>query len=140
DVDLVREQSIAATKSQMQDPSTLSNDVVNEIFYPKGHPYYHSFEQALKELPKIDAKALKENHGKILNAELITLAVAGSLEADEVMKELNKHFGSIKPTVIKRENVPEPSFQKGAPVGFHDLSIPTAYIRIKFNSKSVTDR
>src|SRR5690606_14571084 len=49
-------------------------------------------------------------------------------------------FGSIKPTVIKRENVPEPSFQKGAPVGFHDLSIPTAYIRIKFNSKSVTDR
>src|SRR5690606_2074375 len=32
DVDLVREQSIAATKSQMQDPSTLSNDVVNEIF------------------------------------------------------------------------------------------------------------
>jgi zinc protease len=140
DVELKKQQLLASTKSEMEDPDTISNDIVNKVFYPVGHPYLQSFESTLKELPTISREQLKAWHGAVLNANRMTIIIAGSLEPQLVVDELNRHFGTISGVKFERPKVVAPAFDRTRISAFEDRKIPTAYIKLKFNGDGITDK
>jgi len=140
DIGIKREQLLADIKGQAQDPGALANDVVNRIFYPSDHPYFQPFAASISEIPKISRGQLTDLHKQILNSQVMVISVATSLDADALVKSLNKYFSSIPNADLKRDPVPAPLFKKEWTVNFEEQKIPSAYIQMKFNAKSAADK
>lgn len=141
DAKLTKERIVATLRSTPSDPGTYVNEIVNSIFYPVGHPYRLNHDEALAELAKLSSADLKALHQDVLDAAAMSIVVVTSKPAADVVKDLEKAFGSIarkpsKPTVA----VVPPDFSPSQSYAFHDRELPTAYVRIKLNGPGVTDK
>jgi zinc protease len=128
---LIKDRLIADLKSTPTDPASYINEVINKVYYPKGHAYRLNHDEALKELEKLTEKDLKNLHKRVLNASIMELVVVGSLPQKQLMADLNREFAAIKPFKAVRANVKEPEFDSKNAYAFEDRDIPTAYIRGK---------
>jgi predicted Zn-dependent peptidase len=139
DVKLDANRAIADLQSNMEDPGRYSNEVVNRVFYPTGHPYRQMTDDAMKELSSITPDQLRKYHESILNASSMHITVVGSYPQDKMLKELNEAFGSISSRSWTPTPVPAPPFDPKQTLAFEHREIPTAYIKIKFNALPAND-
>lgn len=137
DVEVRREQIRAGLKNEIQDPDSSSNDLVNSIFYGTSHPFYSSAVTNLAGLDKVSIKDLQNLHASMLASEK-WIVVIGSKTKAEISGLLEKYFSGIVPGKAVETLVSQPVYDpKGVHSVFENKPIPTAYIKIKFNSTPV---
>lgn len=139
DLNLEVDRYVAGIKSEMSDPNSYANNIVNKVFYPKNHPYAGTYEDLLEHAPKVKREDLLNLHKQILTAENIVITVVGSMDEDQITKSLSSYFGSIPQKERARPKVDAPTFVPENSFAFEDRKVPTAYIRIKFNNVGITD-
>ncbi len=132
-LELQRQRELSAVQSQLQDPEGYSNDLVNQIYYPTGHPYFDSIETSLREIPKITQAEVATAHQQLMRSNGIQITVASSLDRSLVMKDLNASFAHVPKFELPTVVVSQPKFRADQSMRFASREIPTAYLRIKFN-------
>jgi zinc protease len=132
DVKLQRERMEASFQSIAEEPGSYSNDVVNRVFYPAGHPYRLLREEALKELGSLHRNDLIAYHKQVLEGPPPVVVVVSDIPEEKIVADLQRIFGNWKgkPTVFP--GVTPPSFDANDFMAIEDRDIPTAYIRLKF--------
>jgi zinc protease len=140
DVKLTRDRLTAKLKNTPTDPGTYSNEIINEIYYPVGHPYRLNHDEALKELEGLTKDDLNKLQGAITGSNAMRIVVVTSMPADKVVKDLNASLGDIKSVKIAPVNVAAPKINDGKTYNFHDRELPTAYIRMKFNAPGAKEK
>ena len=140
DTRLTKDRLVATLIDIPSDPGTYVNEIINQIFYPVGHPYRLNHDEAIKELQHLDRNDLLAYHKSAVNADGMSIVVVTSMPAAKVIADLNKAFGGIK--AAKRTNVIAlaPTFNDAHAFQFDSRNLPTAYIRIKLNAPSVHDK
>lgn len=140
DVKLTKDRVTSKLKNTPTDPGIYSNEIINDIFYPAGHPYRLNHDEALKELESMKKDDLIKLQTAITGANALKIVVVTSMPADKVVKDLNKAFGSMGKVKLAPVKVTAPKYNAKRTYNFHDRELPTAYIRIKFNAPGATDK
>ena len=140
DVKLTRERLTAKLKNTPTDPGTYSNEIINEIYYPVGHPYRLNHDEALKELEGLKKEDLNKLQSAITGSNAMRIVVVTSMPADKVVKDLNAALGDIKPVKLAPVAVTAPKFNDKRAYNFFDRELPTAYIRMKFNAPGAKEK
>lgn len=140
DVALTKDRLVAKLKNTPTDPGSYSNEIINEIFYPVGHPYRLNHDEALKELDALKKDDLIKLQNAITGANALSIVVVTSMSADKVVKDLNTAFGDIGNVKLDPVAVTPPKFNSKKSYNFFDRELPTAYIRMKFNAPGAKDK
>lgn len=140
DLKLTKDRLTAQLKNTPSNPEALVNEILNKIFYPAGHPYRLNHDEALAELEKVGKHDVVDLHKQILNASIMQIVVATSMPAEKVLADLDKAFGTIPTAIFTPVVATVPHFDEKNAYSFHDRDLPTAFIRIKLNGPSVTDK
>ena len=140
DVKLTRDRLTAKLKNTPTDPGTYSNEIINEIYYPVGHPYRLNHDEALKELEGLKKEDLNKLQSAITGANAMRIVVVTSMPADKVVKDLNAALGDIKTVKLAPVAVSAPKIDDKKTYNFHDRELPTAYIRMKFNAPGAKEK
>lgn len=140
DAKLVLDRVKAELRSVPSNPNGYVNEIVNSIFYPKGHPYRLNHDEALQELASLKARDLIAFHKEILNANRMSIVVVSSLPKDQIVRDLEKYFGNIEKTRSTESQVLPPTFREESSYAFVDRDLPTAFVKIKMNAPAIKDK
>lgn len=119
---------------RVQKPESYVNDIINRKFYPAGHPYKFTSKEALEQLKSVKVDDLVSLHKKIANASLHKVVIVGSVPKKKVKKDLDHFFGDMARKPVDVLKVKPPEFKLDSAFAFEHREIPTAYIRLKFNT------
>ena len=140
DTQLTKDRLIASLIDIPSDPGTYVNEIVNQIFYPAGHPYRLNHDEALQELQRLGRNDLLAYQKAAVNAASMGIVVITSMPAAKVVADLNRAFGSIKKVPQTSVSALAPVYDPSLDYKFTDRALPTAYIRIKLNAPSIHDK
>ena len=88
---------------------------IDEIMYPKGHPYHDSVTGRMNYLAKASLDEVRSFYGKYYLPNNVVLTIAGDLDEKQTRKWVEKYFGPIKRGAsVQQPNAPQP--QLAAPV------------------------
>lgn len=132
DLKLQRERLEASYQSMSEEPGSYSNDVVNRVFYPPGHPYRLLQDEALKELKELRREDVLAFHKWVMDGAQPVIVVVSDLADDKIIADLSRYFGRWAARDKKPLTVPVPPYDPAAAFAIEDRDIPTAYIRFKF--------
>lgn len=136
DVTLAKQQRIADFQQEIQNPEAHANSVANTIFYDQNHPYRLLPEEGVKQTETLTPADLKKYHSSVLNAGKMFIVYVGPKMSATTSNFINKKFGTVRSLGNDKTTVPPPVFDAKNAVAFDHRTIPTAYIRIKFNAPS----
>ena len=139
EADLVIQQAKAANLAADQDPEDSVNELVNDLFYGKNHPYWRNSAFDKKVLDKLKLEDFRKLHAKLLKGSSKRLVVVSSLPVEEVKALLEKNFSRLSSKVDKIKLQKPPVFHPKDNFAFEDRDIPTAYIRAKFVLPGILD-
>jgi predicted Zn-dependent peptidase len=125
---------MAQYQSEQQNPEQHANGLVNSVFYPLGHPYRHLPTDGIKQLESITQNDLVQYSKDILNALHMTIIYVGPKLSVGEVKEVEGLFSKVKRLRVGPRLVESPTFNPKIRYAFEHRDIPTAYIRLKFNS------
>lgn len=140
DAKLTRDRLSATLRNTPSDPGEYINEIINDIFYPVGHPYRLNSDEALKELDGLSRKDLVAMHKDVLNSGNLFIVAVTSLPQKQLVADLEKAFGGIAAGDTKHVDPQPPVFDEAKSYAFNDRDLPTAYIRIKLNAVSALDK
>ena len=132
DLKLQRERMEASFQSIAEEPGSYSNDVVNRVFYPAGHPYRLLREEALKELTTLQRNDLIAYHKQVLAGPPPVIVVVSDLPEEKIVADVQRLFGNWAGKAADAAAVTAPVFDAANALAIEDRDIPTAYIRLKF--------
>jgi predicted Zn-dependent peptidase len=138
DTDLAKKRRIADFQRETENPESRVNAVVNSIFYDRNHPFRLLPEDGINQTQSLTAEDLKNYHQTILDASTISIVYAGPKISNTTLQTLEKRLGSLGRVQRPEKPVPSPVFDPNNSFAFEHRSIPTAYIRLKFNAPSAT--
>lgn len=133
DIELSKQRKIAGIKQNIQNPGTYINDLINQIFYPLGHPYRLIFKKDLENTEKWDRNTIKSLHSSLLKSSFKFFTVVGSIDISKIEKTLNQSFSGIKISKESTKKVSHPKYSAKNNYIFEHRDIPTAYLRLKLN-------
>ena len=143
EVALQRARLEADLKSTFSNPEQYVNDIINRVFYEKNHPFRANYDESLDDLKTLTVADMNAYHKKIVTADRMHFIVVSSLSDAILKRDLSKRFKSIKrrnkSDTTEHDKVSIPQFNKDRAYSFEHRDIPTAYMRIKFNTPSVFD-
>lgn len=76
-------------------PYGKTDDIKDQILYPAGHPYSWSVIGTVDDLNRVDVDDLKNFFMRWYGPNNASLVVAGDVNTQEVLKMVEKYFGSI---------------------------------------------
>lgn len=91
-----RSRRLTIVKTQVDRPTTLLANAINEVLYPTAHPYAKPLIGTEASLGKITRDDLVAYHAARLEPSHVTISVAGSVTKATVLPALEKAFGSWK--------------------------------------------
>ena len=139
DVEVARGQLLASNRSLIEQPSRYINDVVNQVFYPEGHPFRKLAKDHIAALEKVTVEEVRSLQQSLLSSDNLYISVVSSLPSQRILPELNRHFGKIGKKVVPQVTPADPAFDKNKSFKFEDRPIPTAYLSLKFNALNKHD-
>lgn len=132
DVKIQRDRMEASFKAMSENPGSWSNDVVNRIYYPPGHPYRLLRDEALGELGKLSREDVVAYHKSLMSGPPPVIVVVSDMEDDVILADVRKAFGTWPGKKQAKGAVENPAFDPANTLLVEDRDIPTAYIRLKF--------
>lgn len=134
DLDLHMERVTASYRAMSEDPGSWSNDVVNRIYYPKGHPYRMLRDETLAALPTITRQDIVQYHKSVLAGPPPVIVVVSDLPDEVIIRDVERYFGrwTTKKTTIPQLDLKIPDVDSAIPYAIESRDIPTAYMRLKF--------
>lgn len=139
DIDLSLGRKKASLTQSIQSNQSYINDLINQIFYPKNHPYKLGFKEELSYIEKTNREKILKSHKKLIDESKKFFVVVGSLDIDQLKSKLNKAFGKIPQKNTPKKSIPEPSYDPKNNYIFEHRDITTAYLSVKMNLPSRTD-
>lgn len=143
DVKIQKERMEASFKAMSEDPGSWSNDVVNRIYYPQGHPYRLVRDEALGEIAKLSRDDVAGYHKSLMAGPPPVIAVVSDMQDDVVLADITKAFGAWRGKKRVDYRVENPTFDasdRNKYLMIEDRDIPTAYLRLKFPAVSATGK
>lgn len=90
-----------AIRNMLDNPGQVSfRNALSRLF--KGHPYERSLLGTPQSLKTLSQQALKKYHRAHLNPADTIIAASGDVEANELIAQLEKAFGSLKKSAVKK--------------------------------------
>ncbi len=132
DVKIQKERMVASFKAMSENPGSWSNDVVNRIYYPAGHPYRLLRDEALGELGKLTRDDIITYHKSLMAGPPPVIVVVSDMEDNVVLADIRRAFGSWSGKRRDGVTVENPAFDPANILSIEDRDIPTAYMRFKF--------
>ena len=132
DVKLQKDRMEASFKGMSEDPGSWSNDVVNRVYYPAGHPYRLLRDEALGELAALGRDDLVAYHKSLLAGPPPVIVVVSDMPDEKVLADVKKIFGNWSGKKRDAAAVTAPSFDSSNAFAMEERDIPTAYIKMKF--------
>jgi zinc protease len=129
---VIREQVRAGIESSVQNPESYVNEVVNSIFYGKGHPYWDDQDTELKAIGAYKHNDLILLHNRLLKDVPKRLVVVGPMPPAEMKSVLEKQLDGLTTAPVKSLSLPNLQFNPKKSFKIVDRDIPTAYLRAKF--------
>lgn len=115
EVERERVKRLTALSQQKDSPQTILRNAVSGVLYPDTHPYHAPLlgnEAALKTLTGED---LAKFHGKLVDPDDVTVAIAGDVTKDAALAEVEKVFGDWTGKAESVVETKEPADAEGAP-------------------------
>lgn len=140
DVELFRQRRAAEYQAESQNPEQHVNSLVNQIFYPPGHPYRHLPEDGIHQVTTLSAEDLKQYHQSILNGQDMQIIYAGPKLTAAAEKKIATAFAKLPKNSRKKMVPPPPAYNPKTVSTFENRPIPTAYIRAKFNAPGASSK
>lgn len=78
------------------------DNLIKNMF--ENHPYGHTHTTALQLLPEITQSAVKEFYGSAISPEDVVISIAGNIDKNKIIKDLEACFGDMK--AISRDKSP----------------------------------
>jgi len=128
----LRARLVSEQMAVLQNPDRHVNEIVNQIYYPKNHPYRLDFSDAAEELKKIPISEIKSFHSGVLDAGLMQIVAISNLKPNLIANALGKYFSGIKVKNRKSVAVADPKYSASENFKLVNRDIPTAYLRAKF--------
>jgi zinc protease len=86
---------VANVQRAKEQPAALANRILGRVLYGAGHPYERAVsEQSVANITRDDLVAF---HTQFLRPENVKLVVAGAVQADSIMTQLERTFGAWQP-------------------------------------------
>ncbi|WP_400192880.1 M16 family metallopeptidase [Hymenobacter sp. B81] len=102
-------------------PYGLAGEMVSKNLYPYGHPYSWMTIGYLEDLDRSNVNDLKNFFLRWYGPNNATLTVGGDVKPAEVVKLVEKYFGSIKPgPAVQNMKLPAPVLTKDRYVSYQD--------------------
>lgn len=95
----VQDSMLMARTQRQADPYSLASSVLSDQFFGS-HPYQNDTDGTIKSLSGLTLDDVKEHYAKALVADRMLFVAVGNYEADELVEQLNRDFGSLKMTGI----------------------------------------
>ena len=93
-VDRIRGQIATRIQRDMRDPNALGREKFSQALYGD-HPYARPSDGTLETLGSITPDDLKAFHGRLFARSNISIAVVGAIDAETLVKELDRVFGEL---------------------------------------------
>jgi zinc protease len=138
DINLAKQRRIANFQKETQNPESAVNNVVNRVFYPEQHPYRLLPEDGVQQTKALGRTDLQAYHQSLLDASKIFITYAGPKLTPATMKTIQKKFSKIPKKDQPKKIVVSPAFDPNKRFALEHRTIPTAYIRVKFNAPAIT--
>jgi len=104
----VKDQLIADLKNNLERPAVIASRAwYGNVF--KNHPYGRPVQGSVESLTRVSVKDLRQFVSESFTKNKLSIGVSGSISATELTLQLDKIFGTLPISKIKKE-VPDPNF------------------------------
>lgn len=134
DMERNRARMVTAYRKTMEDPDRRVVHVVNQTFFPPGHPYRAypgGTEESLRSLSLADLAAHRH---RLLAARQLLFVGVGDVDADSLRAAIERHFGSLEPGESTPGDVPELAGAAETRLSVEPRDIPTNYVIGRFRA------
>ncbi len=120
--------------SDIQNPESRANTLVNRIYYESNHPYRLLPDDAVERLKSITANEVRGYHKAMLDKVRLTITYVGPSLSVSQRRFLQNSFKGIGKGRSTPLSINPPVGSAKEKIVFESRDIPTAYVRLKFNS------
>ncbi|MBK9153824.1 MAG: insulinase family protein [Chloracidobacterium sp.] len=106
ELDLYRRNTLEHLKFQRSQPSFLANEQTSRIVY-QDHPYSRISPRA-EDIEKLTRERLADFQSRAFVPNNAVLVVVGDIQREELLKEIDGHFGSWESGPIRSRKAPSP--------------------------------
>jgi zinc protease len=110
EVELTRQNTKESLKQQRAQPSFLAAEMVAQVMFGE-HPY-HVTAPTPESVDSITRERLVEFHRNAFVANNAVLIIAGDVEQDSILQEVERLFGKWQPGVVPGDNFSAPPVRK----------------------------
>jgi zinc protease len=119
----VQRETVKNERGQRYDnaPYGLAAEYISKNLYPYGHPYSWMTIGYIEDLNRVDVNDLKRFFLRWYGPNNATLTIGGDVNPAEVVKSVEKYFGSIpKGPEVTSVKLPAPALEKNRYVSYED--------------------
>ena len=117
ELEKLKKQRIGNFRESMDDPSSVADNTLSQVLFPKGHPNYQvPIQQAIDEINKVTVEDIKSFYNKYYGSKSMVFAAAGDIDNKEMENAIDISFkgwkGGVDYPAYKNPNIISSSFSK----------------------------
>jgi zinc protease len=94
EIEKARAEILADLHQEMDDPSSVAEQVLRQRIYPKGHPFHRMVKGSIGSVEKLKAADLSSFYKRYYRPDQLVITVAGDIDTEEIEGLAEKEFGS----------------------------------------------
>lgn len=115
EIERERSKRLTSLAQEIDSPGRLMGRALAEVLYPAKHAYSATLLGDEASLNAINSASLSAFHQQQIKPNHLTIAVSGNVSKDEVVKTLEKHFGSWRGVAPAATSPQTPAFDPKSP-------------------------
>jgi zinc protease len=138
----VQRATVKNERSQRYDnaPYGLVSEKTGEALYPQGHPYSWTTIGYIEDLNRVDVNDLKRFYMRWYGPNNAVLTIAGDVKTDDVLKMVQKYFGTIAAgPAVKAQSVSPVVLSESRYISYED-NVRFPMINMAFPTVKVNDK
>lgn len=97
ELDKLKTQRIGNFHESMDDPSSVADNTLSQLLYPKGHPNYQTpLQQSIDDISKVTPEDIKAFYSRYYGPESMVFAASGDIDTKELEKSIESSFNGWK--------------------------------------------
>jgi zinc protease len=117
ELEKLKKQRAGNFHESMDDPSSMADNTMSQLLFPKGHPNYQvPMQQAIEDINKVTIEDIKSFYNKYYGPKSMVFAAAGDIDVKELETSIESSFkgwnGGVDYTTYKNPELKSSSVNK----------------------------
>jgi len=93
EIEKARAEILADVHQEMDDPSSVAEQVLRQRIYPKGHPFHRTIKGSIRSVEKLKTADLLSFYKRYYRPDQLVITVAGDIDAEGIEALVGEYFG-----------------------------------------------